>query len=149
MKTLITTMAIYDWTVGMNINLACDVQMYLRVIVYRKYKIAKHIHIDMFKLTWYVPYSLGIVNPCDPLIHDPLIHDPLNTDTHIKVNAYTTLCTKVKCMSQWSCTADEKYALSQPVLTWVYNIIGWSLTTYKISMCATWHIIKLNVTLHN
>ena len=32
-----------ELSVGVNIDLACDVEMYLRVIVYHKYKIDKHI----------------------------------------------------------------------------------------------------------
>ena len=35
-------------SVGVNIDLACDVEMYLRVIVYHKYKKTKQIHIDTY-----------------------------------------------------------------------------------------------------
>ena len=58
-------------SVGVNINLACDVEMYLQVVVYHKYKTDKHIYIDMFNITeqklmiLYVLYSLGIANPHD------------------------------------------------------------------------------------
>ena len=38
-------------SVGVNIDLACDIEMYLQVIVYHKYKTDKHIHIDMFNIT--------------------------------------------------------------------------------------------------
>ena len=37
-----------ELSVGVNIDLVCDVEMYLRVVIYHKYKIDKHIHIDMF-----------------------------------------------------------------------------------------------------
>ena len=49
MKTSITTaLAIHGRSIGVNIDLARDVKMYLSVIVYHKYKTDKHIHIDMF-----------------------------------------------------------------------------------------------------
>ena len=40
-----------ELSVGVNIDLACDVEMYLRVIIYHKYKTDKHINIDMFNIT--------------------------------------------------------------------------------------------------
>ena len=67
----------------MKIDLARDMEMYLQVIVYHKYKADKHIHIDMFIMIAKindVSYSLEIANPRDPLTRNPLIHDPLNTD---------------------------------------------------------------------
>ena len=49
MKTsIMTALAIHVWSVGVNIDLAHDVEMYLQVIVYHKYKMDKHIYIDMF-----------------------------------------------------------------------------------------------------
>ena len=59
MKTSFTTIAIYDWSAGMNIDLAHDVEMYLYVIVYHKYNADKQIHIDT-----YVQYDSKIDNVC-------------------------------------------------------------------------------------
>ena len=59
MKTSFTTIVIYDWSAGTNIDLARDVEMYLYVIVYHKYKADKHIHIDT-----YVQYDSKIYNVC-------------------------------------------------------------------------------------
>ena len=70
------TMVIHGWSVGVNVSCSISQIQSWQTHAHR------YVHYDS-KNRWYVSYSLGIANPCDPSIHDPL-----NTDAHFPMQLY-------------------------------------------------------------